>query len=124
MSQKDTQDLYPPLQFSHTPGGHLVADRTGCLISPSSTEDFHSQHPLDTKDLGPLGVHERSPTEKQEQMRDIFAQLQTGLQAFLQLSMEQMSNRMVPSQAAPSLPASTVTHIVSITLVSALKSST
>ena len=59
--------------------------------------------------------------KNQEQMRDISAQLQTGLQAFLQQSMEQMFNRMAPPQTAPPPPpASTAPHIVSITLVSAL----
>ena len=58
--------------------------------------------------------------KNQEQMRDISAQLQTGLQAFLQQSMEQMFNRMTPPQAAPPPPlASTAPHIVSLTLVSA-----
>ena len=59
--------------------------------------------------------------KNQEQMRDISAQLQTGLQAFLQQSMEQMFNRMAPPQTAPPPPpASTAPHIVSITPVSAL----
>ena len=59
--------------------------------------------------------------KNQEQMRDISPQLQTGLQALLQQSMEQMFNRMVPpKKAPPPQPASTAPHIVSITLVSAL----
>ena len=53
-------------------------------------------------------------------MRDISAQLQTGLQAFLKQSMEQMFNRMVPPQTAPPPQASSAPHIVSITLVYAL----
>ena len=63
--------------------------------------------------------------KNQEQMRDISAQLQTGLQAFLQQSMEQMFNRMAPQQTAnPPPTASTPPHIVSITLVSALPPAT
>ena len=57
--------------------------------------------------------------KNQKQMRDISAQLQTGLQAFYKQSMEQMFNRMAPQEAAPPL-ASIVLHIVSITPVSAL----
>ena len=57
--------------------------------------------------------------KNQEQMRDISAQLQTGLQAFLQQSMEQMFNCMAPPQTVPP-PASTAPHIVSITPVSAI----
>ena len=50
--------------------------------------------------------------KNQKKVRDISAQLQTGLQAFLQQSMEQMFNRVAPQQAAPPI-ASTVPHIVS-----------
>ena len=46
-------------------------------------------------------------------MSNISAQLQTGLQAFLQQSIKQMFNRIAP-------PASSIPHIVSITPVSAL----
>ena len=63
--------------------------------------------------------------KNQEQMRDISAQLQTGLQAFLQQSMEQMFYRMAPPQTAPPPPpSSTAPHIVSITLMSALPPAT
>ena len=60
--------------------------------------------------------------QKNQQIKDLSAQLQTGMQAFLQQSMEQMFNRLVPAQTQP--PAATSTtpppHIVSITLVSAI----
>ena len=55
-------------------------------------------------------------------MKDLSAQLQTGLQAFLQQSMEQMFTRLAPAQTQP--PAATSTapppHTVSITPVSAI----
>ena len=60
--------------------------------------------------------------KNQQQIKDLSAQLQTGLQAFLQQSMEQMFNHLAPAQTQP--PAATSSspppHIVSITPVSAL----
>ena len=60
--------------------------------------------------------------KNQQQIKDLSAQLQTGLQAFLQQSMEQMFTRLAPAQTQP--PAATSTapppHIVSITPVSAI----
>ena len=54
--------------------------------------------------------------KNQEQMRDISAQLQTGIQVFLQQLMEQVFNHMAPPQTAPPPPlASTAPHILSIT---------
>ena len=51
--------------------------------------------------------------KNQEQIRDISAQLQTGLQAFLQQSAEQMFNRMVPQkQLLPSTGINRTTHCV------------
>ena len=60
--------------------------------------------------------------KNQQQIKDLSAQLQTGLQALLQQSMEQMFNRLAPAQTQP--PAATSTtpppHILSITPVSAI----
>ena len=60
--------------------------------------------------------------KNQQQIKDLSAQLQTGLQAFLQQSMEQMFTCLAPAQTQP--PAATSTapppHIVSITPVSAI----
>ena len=60
--------------------------------------------------------------KNQQQIKDLSAQLQTALQAFLQQSMEQMLTCLAPAQTQP--PAATSTapppHIVSITLVSAI----
>ena len=54
-------------------------------------------------------------------MRDISTQLQTGLQAFLQQSMETMFSRLAPTQTNPAPQASTAQlHIVSITPLSAV----
>ena len=60
--------------------------------------------------------------KNQQQIKDLSAQLQTRLQAFLQQSMEQMFTHLAPAQTQP--PAATSTapspHIVSITPVSAI----
>ena len=60
--------------------------------------------------------------KNQQQIKDLSAQLQTGLQAFLQQSMEQMFTHLAPAQTQP--PAGTSTapppHIVSVTPVSAI----
>ena len=62
--------------------------------------------------------------KNQQKIKHLSAQLQTGLQAFLQQSMEQMFTRLAPAQTQP--PAATSTapppHIVSITPVSAIPS--
>ena len=59
--------------------------------------------------------------KNQQQIKDLSAQLQTGLQAFLQQSMEQMFNRLALAQTQPPVAASSSPppHIVSITPVSA-----
>ena len=62
--------------------------------------------------------------KNQEQVRGISAQLQTGLQAFLQQLMEQIFNHIVPSQAAPPPSASPMPHAVSIIPRSALPPAT
>ena len=60
--------------------------------------------------------------KNQQQIKDLSAQLQTGLQAFLQQSMEQMFTRLALAQTQPPAATSTATppHIVSITPVSAI----
>ena len=57
-----------------------------------------------------------------QQIQDLSVQLQTGLKAFLQQSMEQMFNRLAPAQTQPPVAASSTPppHIVSITPVSAI----
>ena len=57
--------------------------------------------------------------KNQQQIKDLSAQLQTGLQAFLQQSMEQMFTRLAPAQTQPPAARSTAPppHIVSITPV-------
>ena len=64
----------------------------------------------------------RLQEKNQQQIQELSAQLQTGLQAFLQQSMEQMFNRLAPAQPQPPVAASSSPppHIVSITLVSAI----
>ena len=57
-------------------------------------------------------------------MRDISAQLQTGLEACLKQSMAQKFNHMAPPQTAPPPQASSAPHIVSITPVSTLPQAT
>ena len=63
--------------------------------------------------------------KNQQQIKDLYAQLQTALQAFLQQSMEQMFHRLAPAQTpAPQPPAATSIapppHILFITPMSAL----
>ena len=57
--------------------------------------------------------------KNQQQIKDLSAQLQTGLQAFLQQSMEQMFTRLAPAQTQQPAATSQPPHIVSITPVSA-----
>ena len=65
----------------------------------------------------------RLQEKNQQQIQDLSAQLQTGLQAFLQQSMEQMFNRLALAQPQPPVAASSSPppHIVSITPVSAIQ---
>ena len=126
-----SQDTRPPVQVPQTPGGHSVADRMAALSFPQPQKTTIINVPQTPRTQMMKSHLEQQNFElmkdlqkkNQEQMRDISAQLQTGSRAFLQQSMEQMFNRMVPQQAAPtSPPASTTLHIVSITPVSALTS--
>ena len=58
-------------------------------------------------------------------MRDISTQLQTGLQAFLQQSMENMFNRLAQAQTNPAPQATNAElHIVSITPLSVAPAAT
>ena len=122
-------DALPPGQVPHTSGGHSVADRLALLSFPQPQRTTTINVPQTPRTQMIKSHLEQQNFEltkdlqmkNQEQMRDISAQLQTGLQAFLQQSMEQMFNRMAPPQTAPPPPpASTAPHIVSITPVSAL----
>ena len=123
------RDTLPPGQVPHTPGGHSVADRLASLSFPQPQRTTTINLPQTPRTQIIKSHFEQQNFElmkdlqkkNKEQMRDIPAQLQTGLQAFLQQSMEQMFNRMAPPQTAPPPPpASTAPHIVSITPVSAL----
>ena len=89
-----------PIDIPQTP-------RTQLLKSHLEQQNFELMHKLQRKN--------------EEQMRDISTQLQTGLQAFLQQSMENMFNRLAPTQTNPAPQASTAQpHIVSITPLSAV----
>ena len=79
--------------------------RTQLLKSHLEQQNFELMHKLQRKN--------------EEQMRDISTQLQTGLQAFLQQSMENMFNRLAPTPT-PAPQASAQPHIVSITPLSAV----
>ena len=58
--------------------------------------------------------------KNEEQMRDMSTQLQTGLQAFLQQSMENMFNRLAPTPTPAPQASAAQPHIVSITPLSAV----
>ena len=97
----------PQPQRTATPIDILQTPRTQLLKSHLEKQNFELMHKLQRKN--------------EEQMRDISTQLQTGLQAFLQLSMENMFNRFAPTQTNPAPQASTAQlHIVSITPLSAV----
>ena len=53
--------------------------------------------------------------KNQQQIKDLSAQLQTGLQAFLQQSMEQMFNRLTPAQTQPPAATSSTPYCVNHT---------
>ena len=99
--------LMPQPQRTATPIDIPQTPRTQLLKSHLEQQNFELMHKLQRKN--------------EEQMRDISSQLQTGLQAFLQQSMENMFNRLVPTQTNPAPQASTAQpHIVSITPLSAV----
>ena len=95
-----TQRTAPSIDIHQTP-------RTQLLKSHLEQQNFELMYKLQRKN--------------EEQMRDISTQLQTGLQAFLQQSMENMFSRLAPTQTNPAPQASTAQlHIVSITPLSAV----
>ena len=85
--------------------------RTSSLMIPQTPRTQMIQSHLEQK----FELMKDLQQKNQEQ-----AQLQTGLQAFLKQSMEQMFYSMAPPQTAPPPQASSAPHIVSITPVSAL----
>ena len=99
-SMPQPQRTATPIDIPQTP-------RTQLLKSHLEQQNFELMHKLQRKN--------------EEQTRDISTQLQTGLQAFLQQSMENMFNRLAPTQTNPAPQASTAQpHIVSITPLSAV----
>ena len=94
----------PQPQRTATPIDIPQTPRTQLLKSHLEQQNFELMHKLQRKN--------------EEQMRDISTQLQTGLQAFLQQSMENMFNRLAPAPAPQAPPAQP--HIVSITPLSAV----
>ena len=127
MPQTVTQDTLPP-PHPHTQGGQSVIDRmaslsflqpqrTSSLMIPQTPRTQMIQSHLEQQNFELMRDLQQ---KNQEQMRNISAQLQTGHQAFLKQSMEQMFNHMAPPQTAPPPQASSAPHIVSITPVSAL----
>ena len=131
LSQTVTQDIPPSGYVPHTtPGRQSVVERMAAL-------SFQPQRAVSTTEIPQTRRTQliRSQLEQQnfemmntlqqknqQQIKDLSIQLQTGLQAFLQQSMEQMFNHLAPAQTQP--PAATSTtpppHIVSITPVSAV----
>ena len=127
LSQTVTLDI-PPSGYlpQTTPGRQSVAERMAGLSFPQPqravstteipqtprTQLIRSQ--LDQQNFEMMNSLQQ---KNQQQIKDLSAQLQTGLQAFLQQSMEQMFTRLAPAQTQP--PAATSTapppHIVSIT---------
>ena len=80
--------------------------RTQLLKSHLEQQNFELMHKLQTKN--------------EEQMRDMSTQLQTGLQAFLQQSMENMFNHLAPTPTPAPQASAAQPHIVSITPLSAV----
>ena len=130
VSQSVTQDIPLPGYAPHsTPGRQSVAERMASLSFPQPqrtlseipqtprTQLIRSQ--LEQPNFEMMNTLQQ---KNHQQIKDLSAQLQTGLQAFLQQSMEQMFTRLAAAQTQP--PAATSTapppHIVSITPVSAL----
>ena len=132
LSQTVTQDIPPSGYLPHTtPGRQSVVERMAALSFPQpqravSTTEIpqtpRTQLIRSQLEQQNFEIMNSLQQKNQQQIKDLSAQLQTGLQAFLQQSMEQMFNRLAPAQTQP--PAATSTtpppHIVSITPVSAI----
>ena len=131
-AQRVTQDILPPGFIPHsTPGRPSVADRMAAMSFPQPQRAVSTTEiPQTTRAQLIRGQLEQQNFEminklqekNQQQIQDLSAQLQTGLQAFLQQSMEQMFNRLAPAQTQLPVAASSTPppHIVSITPVSAI----
>ena len=97
-NQTVSQDTRPPVQVPHTPGRHSVTDTMAALSfpQPQRTTSLNIPQTAGTQmiknhlEQQNFELMEDLQKKSQEQMMDISAQLQTGLQAFLQQSMEQM----------------------------------
>ena len=133
MSQTVTQDILPPPGFAPhaTPGRQSVMDRMAAMSFPQPQRAVSTtnipQTPRTQLIRSQLGhqnfeMMNKLQQKNQQQIQDLSAQLQIGLQVFLQQSTEQMFNRLAPAQTQPPAAASTTPppHIVSITLVSAI----
>ena len=130
LSQTVTQDIPPPGFVPHaTPSRQSVAERMAALSFPQpqravSTTEIpqtpRTQLIRSQLEQQNFEIMNTLQLKNQQQIKDLSAQLQTGLQAFLQQSMEQMFNRLAPAQTQPQAAASSSLppHIVSITPVS------
>ena len=117
MSQTVTQDIFPPPGFlpHSTPGRKSVANRMAAMSFPQPqravstieipqtprTQLIRSQ--LEQQNFEMMN---KLQEKNQQQIQDLSAQLQTGLQAFLQQSMEQMFNRLTSSSCIFNTPTS------------------
>ena len=130
MSQSVTQDIPLPGYAPHsTPGRQSVRERMASLSfpQPQRTVSEIPQTPRTQLIRSQLEQQnfEMMNTLQQKNQQQIYlsAQLQTGLQAFLQQSMEQMFTCLAPAQTQPPAAATSIApppHIVSITPVSVL----
>ena len=125
MSQTVTQDILPRGFIPHsTPGRQSVTDRMAAMSFPQPQRAVSNteipQTPRTQLIRGQLEqqnfeMMNKLQEKNQQRIQDLSAQLQTGLQAFLQQSMEQMFNRLAPAQTQPPVAASSTPppHIVS-----------
>ena len=111
MADKMTSFSLPQPQRTATTSDIPQTPRTQLIKSHLEQQNFELMNKL--------------PKKNEEQMRDISTQLQTGLQAFLQQSMENMFNCLALAQTNPASQATTTQpHIVSITPLSAVPAAT
>ena len=129
-SQTVAQDIHPSGYLPHTTlGRQSVAERMAALSFPqpqravSTTEIPQTpriqliRSQLEQQNFEMMNSLQQ---KNQQQIKDLSAQLQTGLQAFLQQSMEQMFTCLAPAQTQPPAATAPPSHIVSITPVSAI----